>query len=112
MVCEECGSADEIHEHTGYWCAWGNNAFDFNWSKYDDPMFLCEECEGNEWQLCYDCGATIEANFCSPYYMGLPEDYDGVLCPDCAQKWLAEKEKEKKLVRIKGRKARKKKRGY
>ena len=84
LVCDGCGSTDEVVKSTAWWTAWGRNCFDFNWSKHTGEKKLCSECEERDWEICCVCGDLIEEEYLGIGY--LPEDYEGApICPKCAE---------------------------
>ena len=85
MECDECGGTDEVLEITQWWTAWGRNCFDFNWSKNEGSMQLCEECESEQWAMCEKCGAFIDNEYVGGGYISDDPDHD-YLCPDCAER--------------------------
>ena len=83
--CDECGGDIEVLESPVQWTAWGRAVGHFAWQKVEDSLFLCEECEANNWMFCSKCSALIESYHYGTGY--LPEDYEGdYLCPECAEK--------------------------
>ena len=82
--CIECGSTIEVLESPVQWRAWGRCFGHMAWQRIECPLYLCEECEADNWEHC-ECGALIESYWYRHGY--LPEDYDGdTLCPECAEK--------------------------
>lgn len=45
LICNECGSTEEVIKSTIWWTAWGRNCFDFNWAKHTGEKNLCSDCE-------------------------------------------------------------------
>ncbi len=84
--CEECGTTenDVLYRYVWY-TAWGRNSFDFNWSKNQGVMALCENCDEQGYITCCSCGAAVDSDHYGTGY--LPDEYDGeTICPDCAKK--------------------------
>jgi len=78
LSCEECGSTHEVIESLIWWIGEERN---------EGKKKLCYECEHSEWDHCSECEALIDLDH-SGSDSDLPDDYDGILCPDCAGKWL------------------------
>ncbi len=84
-LCDECDGVIEVLESVVQWSAWGRGFGHMAWQKVEHPLYLCEECEVNNWEVCNKCGALIESYWYGHGY--LPKDYDGdTLCPECAEK--------------------------
>ena len=87
MKCDACGNtSNDVLTSQVYWTTWGRNCFDFNWSKNDDGINLCEKCEEDNWYFCEECGALIDIDFVGGGYISDNPDYD-YLCPECAKKY-------------------------
>jgi hypothetical protein len=89
MKCDICGTKEDVITTTTVWGAWGHNAFDFNWCKYEnhEPISLCPDCEGGDqygdgYVLCRYCDAAIPDYDYGRGY--LPEEYyEETICPEC-----------------------------
>lgn len=89
--CRECGTTEDIITTTTVWGAWGRNAFDSNWCKYEnqEPISLCADCEGIEYVFCRYCDAalpndsTYGAGYLPDNIDDYPDDADDTICPEC-----------------------------
>lgn len=85
MYCDECLETIEVLESPVQWLAWGKCFGHMAWQKIECPLYLCEECEADKWEHCFECDALIETYWYGHGY--LPNDYEGdILCPECAEK--------------------------
>lgn len=88
--CSECATSESVIVHPTTWRAGGRNCFDLFWTRVEEPLALCEDCEDEGFQVCDTCGDLIDALYYGAGY--LPVDYEGdYICPDCYAK-LKEKE--------------------